>query len=64
MGSILKAERPDVEKRRGDVLRQRGEQNVRLRSLEDALLSELSAVQGNILNDDTVRLLSFVCSQT
>ena len=54
LGTILKAERPDVERRRVDVLRQQGEQNVRLRGLEDALLATLAAVQGNILDDDSV----------
>jgi len=54
LSNILKAERPDVDERRTEVLRLQGEQNVKLRGLEDSLLATLSSVQGNILDDDTV----------
>lgn len=54
LSQILRSERPDVDRRRTEVLRLQGEQNVRLRELEDGLLNQLSAVQGNILDDDRV----------
>ena len=54
LGRILASERPDVEERRRHVLKQQGEQNVKLRGLEEALLEEISNVKGNILDDDTV----------
>jgi len=54
LSNILKAERPDVDARRTEVLRLQGEQNVKLRGLEDKLLETLSSVQGNILDDDSV----------
>jgi len=54
LSQILRSERPDVDRRRTEVLRLQGEQNVKLRELEDGLLNQLSAVQGNILDDDRV----------
>jgi dynein heavy chain 1 len=54
LSAILKSERPDVDRRRTEVLRLQGEQNVKLRELEEALLNKISAVQGAILDDDTV----------
>jgi len=54
LSQVLRAERPDVDRRRTEVLRLQGEQNVRLRELEEGLLTELSAVEGNILDDDRV----------
>ncbi len=54
LSQVLRAERPDVDRRRTEVLRLQGEQNVKLRELEEGLLNELSAVQGNILDDDRV----------
>lgn len=51
---ILKAERPDVDKRRTDAAKLQGEQKVKIRELEEALLNKISAVQGAILDDDTV----------
>jgi dynein heavy chain 1 len=54
LGMVLASERPDVERRRNEVLRIQEEQYVRLRELEDALLNELSSAQGNILDDDRV----------
>jgi len=56
LGQVLRCERPDVEQKRRDVLRLQGEQSVKLRSLEDALLAELSSVTGNILDDDAVAM--------
>eukprot|EP01039_Chlorochromonas_danica_P002781 gene2781-3035_t len=54
LSEILKTERPDVDKRRTDVLRLQGEQNAKLRELQDILLDRISAVQGAILDDDSV----------
>ncbi|KAG5186150.1 dynein heavy chain [Tribonema minus] len=54
LGMLLRAERPDVDQRRTQVLQLQGEQSVRLRGLEDRLLDTISAVQGTILEDDTV----------
>jgi dynein heavy chain 1 len=54
LSAILKAERPDVDKRRSDVLRLQGEQSAKLRELQDALLDQISAAQGAILDDDRV----------
>ncbi|PFH31617.1 dynein heavy chain [Besnoitia besnoiti] len=51
---ILKSERPDVDKRRTDMLKLQGEFKVKIRELEDGLLQALSNVKGNILDDDAV----------
>jgi len=50
----LKNERPDVDQRRSDLLKLQGEYKVRLRELEDNLLSTLSEVRGQILDNDAV----------
>jgi dynein heavy chain 1 len=54
LSAILRAERPDVDRRRTEVLRLQGEQNVKIRELEESLLNQISAVRGAILDDDTV----------
>lgn len=54
LSEILRSERPDIDKRRSDVLKLQGEQNAKMRELEDKLLNKISAVQGAILDDDTV----------
>ena len=54
LSAILKAERPDVDRRRTELLRLQGAQSVKLRDLEEKLLNKISAVQGAILDDDTV----------
>lgn len=54
LSAILKSQRPDVDSRRTEILRVQSEQTAKLRELEDALLNKISAVQGAILNDDTV----------
>ncbi|CAM9626393.1 unnamed protein product, partial [Hapterophycus canaliculatus] len=54
LGSLLRAERPDVEQRRTQMLQLQGEQSVKLRQLEERLLDTISAVEGTILDDDTV----------
>ncbi|CAM9277136.1 unnamed protein product, partial [Phaeothamnion confervicola] len=54
LGLALRAERPDVELRRAALLRQQGEQSVRLRQLESQLLDTIGAAQGAVLDDDSV----------
>eukprot|EP00923_Selenidium_pygospionis_P010873 GHVN01019032.1.p1 GENE.GHVN01019032.1~~GHVN01019032.1.p1 ORF type:complete len:2863 (-),score=448.94 GHVN01019032.1:301-8082(-) len=54
LSSVLKSERPDVDKKRSDMLKLQGEFRVKVRELEDSLLMALSNVQGNILDDDKV----------
>jgi len=51
---ILKAEKPAVEEQRVKVLQLQGEQNVKLRELEDQMLAKISACEGSILDDDRV----------
>lgn len=51
---VLKSERPDVDKKRSDVLKLQGEFRIRIRDLEDSLLHALSNVKGNILDDESV----------
>ena len=54
LSKILQSERPDVDRKRMEVQRLQSEQMARLRELEDTLLNKISAVQGNILNDDSL----------
>ncbi|CEM16453.1 unnamed protein product [Vitrella brassicaformis CCMP3155] len=54
MNLVLKSERPDVDKKRSDMLKLQGEFRVKIRELEDSLLMALSNVKGNILDDDSV----------
>lgn len=54
LSAILRAERPDVDRRRNEVQKLMSEQSVKLRALEEMLLNKISAVQGAILDDDSV----------
>lgn len=54
LARILKSENPEIEAQRHDILKLQGEQNVKLRSLEEQMLREISAVEGSILDDDRV----------
>eukprot|EP00587_Corethron_hystrix_P001648 CAMPEP_0113299688 /NCGR_PEP_ID=MMETSP0010_2-20120614/1622_1 /TAXON_ID=216773 ORGANISM="Corethron hystrix, Strain 308" /NCGR_SAMPLE_ID=MMETSP0010_2 /ASSEMBLY_ACC=CAM_ASM_000155 /LENGTH=4034 /DNA_ID=CAMNT_0000152971 /DNA_START=8 /DNA_END=12112 /DNA_ORIENTATION=+ /assembly_acc=CAM_ASM_000155 len=54
MSMILTSENPEVEEKRINILKLQGEQNVALRQLEEKLLTQLSGVQGSILDDDSV----------
>ncbi|KAI8873838.1 hypothetical protein GQ42DRAFT_152391 [Ramicandelaber brevisporus] len=54
LNKVLMAERPDVDKKRSDMMRVQGEFRLRLRHLEQGLLRALSAATGNILDDDQV----------
>lgn len=49
--AVLQSERPEIEKKRRDVLNLQGEFRARIRELEDQLLKSLSEVEGNILDD-------------
>ncbi|OEH78569.1 dynein heavy chain related [Cyclospora cayetanensis] len=54
LNMILKSERPDIDKKRSDMLKLQGEFKVKIRELEDSLLLALSNVKGSILDDDSV----------
>jgi len=54
MNALLKSERPDIDKKRADMLKLQGEFKVKIRELEDGLLHALSHVQGSILEDVAV----------
>ena len=51
---ILKAEKPEIEEQRANLLKLQGEQMVKLRGLEEQMLNTISAVEGSILDDDRV----------
>lgn len=51
---ILKRDKPDIEEQRINLLKLQGEQQVKLRELEEQMLSKISAVEGSILDDDRV----------
>ena len=54
LDQVLKAERPDTDRRRTDLMKVQGEFRVRLRTLEKLLLQALNESEGNILDDDKV----------
>jgi len=54
LSMLLRAEKPEMEGKRNALMKVRGEQNVKLRELEDKLLDKISSVQGSILDDDSV----------
>jgi dynein heavy chain 1 len=54
LSAILKFERPDIDRKRNEILRLQSEQSAKLRELEESLLNKISAVQGGILDDDSV----------
>ena len=54
LDDVLKAERPDVDKRRTNLIKMQGEFNTNLRQLEKRLLQALNESRGNILDDDNV----------
>lgn len=51
---IVKAEKPEIETQRSNLLKLQGEQNVKLRQLEEQMLEKISACEGSILDDDRV----------
>ena len=48
----LKNERPDIDKRRSDLLKLQGESKEKLRMSEDQLLDALNNAKGEILDND------------
>lgn len=49
---VLKAERPDVDEKRSDLMKLQGEYLLRLRQLEKSLLTALNEAKGRILDSD------------
>lgn len=54
LDKVLKAERPDIDQKRTDLVKLQGEFRVRLRHLERSLLQALNDSSGSILDDDKV----------
>jgi dynein heavy chain 1, cytosolic len=54
LSKVLQYEKPELEAQRAAVLKLQGEQNVKLRELEDQMLAKISACEGSILEDDQV----------
>ncbi|KRZ77608.1 Dynein heavy chain, cytoplasmic [Trichinella papuae] len=54
LNHILKAERPDIDSKRSDLMKLQGEFALRLRHLETSLLQALNDVKGRILDDDSI----------
>merc|ERR1719481_1528091 len=54
LNQVLKAERPDIDQKRSDLLKLQGEFQLRLRHLEKNLLTCLNEAKGRILDDDNV----------
>lgn len=54
LAQVLRAERPETDRKRTDLLKLQGEFKLKLRQLEKALLDALNASSGNILDDDKV----------
>ena len=54
LNQVLKAERPDIDEKRSDLLKLQGEFHVKLRQLEKSLLQALNEAKGRILDDDNV----------
>ncbi|KAJ8610925.1 hypothetical protein MRB53_038229 [Persea americana] len=54
LDKVLKSERPDIERRRTDLVKMQGEFRLHLRRLERKLLQALNESRGNILDDDAV----------
>ena len=54
LDKVLGHERPDISEKRLKLSKLQGEFQAQLRDLEEKLLAELAAVQGNILDDDSV----------
>jgi len=54
LSKVLKAERPDIDAKRTELMKLQGEFRVRLRKLEDGLLNSLTSAKGNLLDNDKV----------
>ena len=51
---VLKAEGPDVDAKRSDLLKLQGEYMLKLRHLEQSMLQALNEVKGHIVDDDMI----------
>ncbi|KAL3939676.1 MAG: hypothetical protein SGBAC_005637 [Bacillariaceae sp.] len=54
LSQVVRCEKPELESQRAALLKLQGEQNVKLRELEDQMLGKISACEGSILDDDQV----------
>ena len=54
LNQVLKAERPEVDKKRSDLLKVQGEFRLRLHQLEKSLLQSLNEAKGSLLDDNVV----------
>lgn len=54
LSQVVRVEKPELETQRAALLKLQGEQNVKLRELEDQMLAKISACEGSILDDDQV----------
>lgn len=54
LSQVVKSMKPEIESQRASLLKLQGEQNVKLRELEDKMLAKISACEGSILDDDAV----------
>lgn len=54
LDKVLKVERPEVDRKRTDLMKLQGEFRLRLRHLEKSLLQALNESSGSILDDDKV----------
>lgn len=62
---FLKEERPDIDKKRSDIIKLQGEFRVKLREFEDKLLNELTESEGNLLqNDKLIKTLEKLQSES
>ena len=54
LSHLVSTMKPELEEQRAALLKLQGEQNVKLRELEDQMLSKISACEGSILDDNRV----------
>ncbi|EIW66046.1 hypothetical protein TREMEDRAFT_35527 [Tremella mesenterica DSM 1558] len=54
LDKVLRAERPEIDQKRQDLMKLQGEFRLRLRHLEKSLLQALNESEGSILDDDKV----------
>jgi len=52
LSHLVRSLKPELEEKRSALLKLQGEQNVKLRDLEDQMLAKISACEGSILDDD------------
>jgi dynein heavy chain 1 len=54
LSHLVQSMKPDIESQREALMKLQGEQNVKLRELEDKMLNTISACEGSILDDDRI----------